>query len=109
MPEALTKLVTRSGISSTLKSITLGLDDALEYYLDTLGDLFLEVPALETLKLLGEGIDTGLMAMVPASLKELTLELTSGDARAAFREYSNEHPTSVRVSIVEEDRVATFK
>lgn len=104
VPVALTELVIRSGNSSTIQSISLGLDEGLNGSIafEELDRLLQEVPVLETLELAGDEIDIGLMDILPKGLNALTLQLAVDTAKMEFQRYITENPSQrVRVRIRE--------
>ncbi|RXW11949.1 hypothetical protein EST38_g13906 [Candolleomyces aberdarensis] len=101
VPLALTKLIMRSHNPNTIKSISLGLGNALSPGLEDLGGLFSEVPGLEVLELSGGKIDVELMEVLPGALNELTLRLAVEAARVEFTKYLDDNaPLRARVRIV---------
>ncbi|KAJ2924659.1 hypothetical protein H1R20_g12425, partial [Candolleomyces eurysporus] len=100
VPPALTKLIMRSHNSSTIKSISLGLGNALSPGFEDLSELFREVPGLGVLELSGGKIDVDLMEMLPGALNELTLRLAVETARVEFTKYLDDNaPQKARVRI----------
>ncbi|KAJ2924664.1 hypothetical protein H1R20_g12420, partial [Candolleomyces eurysporus] len=96
------EMIARSNTSNTIKSISIGWQDALSDNMETLVGLFRQAPGLEVLELSGNKIDTGLMEILPGALKELTLQLKLDTARVAFARYLEDNaPQRVHVHVVE--------
>ncbi|KAJ2917983.1 hypothetical protein MD484_g2440, partial [Candolleomyces efflorescens] len=83
---SLTDLIGRSGDSSTIKFISVDMDDSLSgpLTIEELDSLFQEVPGLETLELFGNEVEIDLMDILPEGLNKLTLQLAMETAKAKF-------------------------